>query len=76
MLSVIIHLMKYAIIQNLSFVTLWSPCKFYRIHYKSMLGFMGIYGKLAGDINPHKSSHYTMGIYGKPAGDINPHKSP
>ena len=35
------------------------------IYTKSILGFMGISGKPAGD----------MGIYGKPAGDINPHKS-
>ena len=41
------------------------------IYNKSMLGFMGIYGKLAGDVNPHTSEK----IYGKPAGDIYPHKS-
>ncbi len=50
---------------------LWGFNSIVLIFYKSRLGFMGIYGRTSGDINPHKF----MGIYGKASGDINPHKS-
>ena len=47
------------------FIALKPPTYF--VYNKSMLEFMGIYGKSVGD--------NIMGIYGKVAFDINPHKS-
>ncbi len=53
--STYLYILYTGLVRFMGYGDLWGFALTVLIFYKSGLGFMGIYGSLLGDINPHKS---------------------